>query len=630
MGGIAGIVYPDAFQVTKLLDPMLKILGERGGGSLSQDAYKNLQMGCSSMPLVHNARKNLWIVLDGTIHNTEDLKKELRNTDRQFSGQESVPELILHAYEAWGIEGVHRLNGEYTFAIFDKGAEELFVVRDRMGRKPLYWYHDNDLFLFSSDIKALLVTGVVPQTPALGAIATYLFFGYFPQDITPIAGISKLLPGHFIHFHLNQNKTIQSYWSYSTFFAKETPLAPEAQAQHLDLLLKDSIRLRQPHGPASCFLGGGVGSGAIAYYLSNVTPKDTLKAFTMGFQDENPEDIIAATAMAKTLGMECQVTTVTPDDLFDDLGDILWHLGEPLADPYIVPVWRLSKAAARHGNTLYSGMGADELLAQHTRYILPEKELTLTERLAPLVRPHFKKLILPLIRAIWRSGALRFLKHYPTNPWQEEYLSENAVMSRNMLATAAPDLFHLFDPEIFLNKFYHLPRIASNIDASLYLDVKTRLADLYILQFETLTAANKVSWQTPLLDIEIIEFLASLPKDMFVQKPSTTLMRQILEGVFPSHVLARNKMPRRQLLQSWSQNKNVKKIFELLLSGTVVGNGTISKRWLQNLLSCPESTRVNPFQLIWSVLCLEIWFRLFIDNPVKKKPPGISTLELLS
>lgn len=629
MSGIAGIVYPDAFQVTKLVDPMLKTLSERGGAPTTQDTYKNLQLGSCATPLYHNARKNLWMALDGSIYNKADLIRDLRKADRHVTGQESVSELIVSAYETWGIDGIHHCSGDFIFAIFDKNAEELFIVRDRIGKKPLYWYHDNGLFLFSSDIKALLATGVVPQTPAMDCIAAYLFFGYFPQDITPIEGISKLLPGHFIHFHLNQNKTIQSYWSYSQFFARETPLAPEAQAQQLDTLLKESFVNRAPEGPTSCYLGGGIGSGAMAYYLAQITPKETLQGFSACFEKEYPEDMVAADEIAKTLGIEHRISTITPQDLFDDLGDIIWHLGEPLADPYVVAVWRVAKACSRHSDTLYSGMGADELLAQHARYLQPEQELALMERLAPSVRPYFKKL-LPLIRCFWRSGALRFLKRYPTNPLQVEYLQENAVMNKPMMATAAPDLCHLFDPEIFLNKFYRLPQIESNIDATLYIDVKTRLTDLYLLEFNALTAANGVEWQAPLLDVAVMEFLASLPKDIFIQKPSTALVRQILEGVFPASVLERPKTQRRQLLQTWCQNKSVAKIFECLLSGTLVGNGIISKRWLQNVMTCAESSVVNPFQLLWSVMCLEMWFRLFVDNPIKKKPPGVSTLELLS
>ena len=630
MAGIAGIIYPDAFQVTQLIQPMLKTLRHRGQHLQSHNTCKNIELGSCGTPIAYNRRHSLWLVLDGTITNKANLIDDLKRDSRPVSADDDITTLIIHAFEAWDCDFINKIEGDFAIAIFDDNREQLFLFRDRIGKKPLYWYHDHRHFVFSSDLKALLTTGLIPQTTAFDALATYLFFGYFPQDVTPIEKVNKLLPAHYLRVHLDHNKAIQQYWSYSDLFCKEPCCAPDEETEYLDALLQQAVKKMLPSEEESgCFVSGGLGSASIAHYLCDASKDHPPSTFTIGFKGETDRDIASAAMTANALQLKHYVGTIGPDDCLDDLGDIIWHLGEPLADPNIVATWRLAKLAATHTKTVFSGMGSDELLAAHIRYVLPKQKLGISYHFYNAIKPFLKRFLLPLISRIHRPTAFRFLKHYPASLWQVEYLTENAMFNTPMLANAAPELVNLFDPETFLNKFYHITRFSSEIDATLYLDVKTRLADLYILQYERLTTAHSLQWLTPFLDEDIVAFLASQPKDVSLKKPSMTVLKPVLQNVLPSAVIERTKTLRQGFLRTWTYEKELRKAFSLLPSGTLVGNGIISKRWLNTLLE-ERRRRSNPFPLLWSILCLEIWYKLFIDNPARTKPPNASIFDILT
>jgi len=628
MTGICGIIYPNPLHTTRMISPMLETLEQRGGKEKGSELYKNLELGCSGQPIAYNSKKTVWLAFDGTITNTDTILAELKKKEHTPQNGK-IASLLIEAYETWGTDFVQHIEGSFVIALFDEKKEQLLIIRDRIGKKPLYWYHHQDHFVFASDLKALLTTGLVPQTASLGAMSAYLFFGYFPQDLAPIQKVSKLLPGHHLTIHLDQNKRIRQYWSYSSLFEAEPCCSFEEQVHTLDHLLSSAIcRSAESGKDVGCFVSGGLGSASVASYLHEACCPKKLSAFSMGFSGENDQDIASASMTANTLQIKHYVGNVNKEDIFNDLVEIIWHLGEPLADPNIVATWRIAKLAATHSQTVFSGMGTDELLAGHRRYILPEQKLGMFTKCANQIKPALKQFLLPLLTMIYRPAALRFLKHYPTNPWQAEYLSENAILSGPMLKTAAPNLANLFDPEIFLNKFYHIGRIPYDLDATLYLDVKTRLVDLYIRQYECLTSVHNLNWLSPFLDENIVTLLASLPKTRAPEQSSLSLLKNLVSETLPAAVVNRPKKVRHHFLENWLNTPSIRKTFERLENGTLVGNGIISKKWIHTLLHKPPK-EVNAFLCLWQILCLEIWFKLFVDNVARRRPPNISLSDLL-
>lgn len=608
MDGIAGIIYADVFQMSNGIEPMLNIMAHRGE---MQEicTIKNVQLGSCGKPIASNADKSLFAALDGTLLNEKELREELNTSG-------SGAEMVLAAYHKWGADCFAHLQGDFAILIFDQKSENLYLARDRIGKKPLYWSQDEHNFLFGSELKALLATGIVPLTPARDAVAAYLYFGYIPQDMSPIKNVNKLLPAHYLEFNATGTLSIHSYWSYSSYF-KNLKREPGV-AQHLESLLSSSVKLNlecaQKNDPAvGCFVMGGLGSATIAGHLQN-TPAT---CYSVGFQDQNEQDIAAAKEIAKTLELPCKSEMIAPEHCLDSLVKIVWHLDEPLADPNILATWQMAKRAAADTHSVFTGIGSDELLAGHTRY---GHKPTFWQKLKNSFTSRFRHLLIPLLKVLWKPAAFSLLKTSSTNPYQFNYLTQNALYTKEQLAKAAPKLKGLFDPEIFLHKFQNLFKFQSNVSSYLYFDVKTRLPDHYLLQYERLTAAHGLDLYAPFLEQKLVEYLAGID----LNAPETAYLKEVLRKTYPEKIIDRPKFIRPQFLASWIDDPRIKEVFQLLTVGVLVENGLISKKWLHGALKNPPS-----FNHLWSILVLEIWYRLFIDQPITLTAPDITVKELL-
>lgn len=618
----AGIVYPDVFQVTDLIEPMLSPLKHRASGSKHFFTFRNFQLGCYGDGFSSNAKKNIFLCLDGWIENSASLQKEINGENL------SQEETLIECYKKFGIEFLQKLNGEFALVLFDQEKGHLYLARDPIGKKPLYWYHDKSYFLFASEIKALLASGIVPQTLAPDAISSYLFFGYSPQDITVIRDVNKLLPAHYLFLNNLHSKQILPYWSYSSYFQKRVHQHKSTIIKNINHLLEKSVSARiPPTGPLGCIVSGGLGSGTIAYYISRIADERDIKAFTVGFGEESEEDIESAELVSNSLHINQSIGEISPQFFIENYATIAWYLDEPIADPNVLATFKLAQNARLYTKTVYSGMGSDELLAGHSRYSLDELEMQpASKRLIP--KSIIQK-ILPILKHLYPSGALDLLKKYRTNPRQFEYLRRSAIFNEEEILKASPNYAGFFDPETFLNKFFNLSRIHSDLSSFLYFDVKTRLPDLFIHQYERLMSAQGINWQTPFLDKTLVEYIAEIPApEMIAEFQTASYLKPLIENVFPKTFINRPKKTRKNFLASWVDNKEFAHIFYLLRRGTLVETGLISEEWLEKQLSSPEQMKIS-FSQLFSVLALEVWFRLFINRSISPSPPSLPLDQLL-
>lgn len=638
MPGIAGAIYPEAEEVGDFVTRMMGMLTSCRGAGCNTHTYKNMQLGiCGAQMARHNA---IYVGLDGTLIRTESLRKHLEKRGYNVADANQSM-LIALAYTAWGTTCLEYLDGDFAFFILDEEENHIILARDRIGKKPIYWYQDDKQFLFASEIKTLLASGSVPQTPALDAIASYLYFGFTPQDFTPLQNVSKLLPGHYLLCNNNGTKIVQPYWSYSAHFLHKTTDSFPIIVQRVSTLLQESIDARLPKKifeekqPLGCLVSGGLGSASVAYYLHHVIPPKHLNAYTEIFAEpSSQEDLQTASEVAKILNLEQFTGEITPETFLQDLVKIAWYLDEPLADPNIVGTWNLAALAASRSNMVFSGMGSDELLAGHERYTkevkIPSFLEVLRQKLVDVSIPILKPMLLPIINLITRQGAYSILQQTRTEPWQFEYLNQNALFTQDMLDLAAPRIANFFDPHIFLHKFHNLPRIPSAVDSILYFDVKTRLPDCFILQYERFTSTHGLDWKTPYLSRPLIEYLASIPEPELLESEETfKILKEILKDVYPPNILQRPKKSRKDFLSSWVEESGVGDLFQKMTHGPLVHFNLISQSWLKTQLSTPAHRHAS-FRQLWGLLMLDIWFRLFITGPIRATPPDVTIRELMS
>lgn len=628
MGAIAGVVYPDAFQDSDLIRPMMDIMQYRCEGRYLH-SVKTVQLGSGS-PLFKGSKTHLIAVgLDGAIHNSQLLLDQLQRTGYQITSSDPT-ELIAFAYDKWGVDCLTKLEGEFALAILDYRRGQLLIARDRLGKKPLYWYQDNHHFLFASELKALLITGVVPQTPAFEALAAYLTLGYFPQDITPIQGINKLLPSYHLLYKINGPTSIHPYWSYSSYFHnKASPPAAEISANLQDLLERSIQQRLRTDSSIGCSVAGGLGSASVAYYLHKLVPERRITAFTIGFEKEHPDDLRAATEVCGALHIPQQVALVTPHHFVQDFVKIVWHLDEPIADPAVLSAWRLSRLAAATTNTLFTGMGCDELLAGHLRYTTRERlwQQSLLQKV--IWQPLARHLLVPLFHRLGLDATFSLLRSAEANPAQSEYLRANEIFSARAISCAMPKLQGLFNNEVFLQKFLHLYRIKSRVASWLYLDVKTRLPDWYILKLDRITAAFGLQWETPYLNTELFQYLAlfDLP-DLLYEQDTAGYLQSNLRSHLPDSVIDKPKSSRQRVIRSWAMDPQVIEAFSLLQQGTLIDIGLLSPAWLKReIATC--AWHPDSFKHLWALLTLEVWYRLFIGRTPPNTAPQMSVVDLL-
>lgn len=634
MNSLAGIVYPDTYQNTQKVSQMLSFVDYRVPTTTRElkgiFQHKNIELGVCGKTEEQGEIGKYQVGIDGTIFNLSALQIELHK--KGYPQQIIEPEAVLAAaYAEWGTHFLEKIEGDFALFIFDRDEETLLLARDRIGKKPLYWAEEQGHLLFCSSLKGILATGIVPQTPDKIALAAYFSLGYFPQDTTPIQKVNKLLPGHYLLFKEDRSMTINPYWSYSAQFEKGKSEPKISVSNELDRLLNLATKknLPQKGETIATILSGGPGTSSITYYLHQNVNHRQLDAFTAYFKMESERDLAITRVVAETLKIAQYVTELTPENFLNDFSAILWYLDEPIADPNVVAYWNLARAASEYSSFLFSGMGCDEILAAHRRYSQEEQPFGYVIDFQSKLRGWITDYVVPLANKIYSPWAYSLLKHSRKNIWQIEYFRAHALLSPSKMEEVCPGLAKLFDPEVFISKFYNLPEATEPVTSYIYYDVKTSLPDLYILQVERMTSAFALEWHTPFLDKAVVEFAASIPfaKSMSEAEAGSPL-KEILRRVFPSAVVEETKRKRVDFLKNWIENSELEKLFQELSHGTLVGIGIVNSEWLKGAIKTVESRREN-FHILWLILVLEVWFRIYVNNPIPSTPPGTPIRDLL-
>ncbi len=626
MGAIAGVVYPEFFPVSYAVGLAMDVLSSRCTGDPHTYLYKNVELGMRGERIGFNDQRSIALVLDGEIVNGVELAEKLQEAGFHAKGF-TLPELLVRAYEHWGIAFACHLRGQFAIALYDQHKHELILTRDRLGSKPLYWAYLNNTFVFASELKGLLATGLVPQSPAKEAMGAYLYFGYLPQDLSPIEGVSKLLPGYQLRFGGKRKITVENYWSYSTQLMSEPSVPPGERLKTLNTLLGHAVaRGLNGEGQVGLVASGSAGSASLAYYLSKSGASAHTKALSLSFVAQNDSDIEQARQISDTLHMEHQTFSLSPGELLNDLVRVAWQLDEPGADPAALAIWRLCRQNSGHLDTLFCDVGSDEIMATHQRY---PQSLTEQEE-APILSWRGRlvsKTLLPFLYRLHPKSAFRLMRWLKVDPWYMKHVEAGALFPPRMLKALSPELSRYFAPDVYLHRFHNLSRLGQTPSSYLYFDTRTVLADKLLLEYDRLTAPHGVAWRSPFLDDDVVEFMAALPDEEKLMADETKRpLRRLLDKIMPGQEFVPSR-PSSGFLTPWLHDAAIRRALEYLPHGTLVESGWISEKWLKAALA----GKTNPpatFAQLWSILTLEIWYRLFINQPIGG-PPDQSVSEFL-
>lgn len=564
---------------------------------------------------ISNEDGTVWIVFNGEIYNYGQLRNELLQAGHRFQTQTDT-EVIVHLYEQYGEHCVDRLSGMFAFAIWDVRKKRLFLARDRVGIKPLYYSVNEKGLVFASEIKALLADPSVKREIDPQTIDKFLTFFYTPGPETMFRSIQKLPPGHFLICEDGKSQ-LHQYWDLA-FVSEARKWSLNDTTAELAGLLREAVRSHMISDvPVGVLLSGGVDSTGLLSFCAEETNKK-VKTFTIGFGGEQfADERTYARLAAQRYGTEHYEMTISPLDFRDFMPTYVRHMEEPVCEPPAIALHYITRLASEHVKVLISGEGGDEAFAGYEKY----RNVVWLER--------FKQLGWP-----WTGGAERMLNglssigvskvaRYAAQmqiPLEEYYYSCSAgpqspfVRLREELYV--PGFRKQIDPECslqYLRECFSAVRSQNLLNKMLYVDTKTWLPDDLLIKADKMTMANSVELRVPLLDHKVLEFAASIPTEYKLNGLTTKyILKRALKDRVPEQVIKRKKAGFSVPVQAWISGELRGFSRDVLLDSKTLARGYFMKGAVEKMLN--QAEKENKYgKEVFSLLVLELWCREFID-----------------
>jgi asparagine synthase (glutamine-hydrolysing) len=580
-----------------------------------------------------NEDETLHITYNGEIYNHADFREELEARGHVYRSHCDT-ETILHLYEENGKRAVELLRGMFAFAIWDKRRRELFIARDRLGVKPLYYVHTDDGSLyFASEIKSLLAAHAIKPELNYSALPDYLANHATSGEETLFRGVKRLLPGHSMRWRDGEVK-IEEYWD--IHFSKETEeeqrRSDEDYIAEWMELFRESVRLRlMADVPLGMFLSGGIDSSAIAAVMSGMV-NEPIKTFSVAFAEREANELEYARLVAGKFKTDHHEIVVSPEDFFASLPTLLWHEDEPLAHPSSIALNFVSRLAAKHVKVVLTGEGSDELMAGYGRYRKTVYNLALGARYHKLTGESLRRMVergvktLPVKSKVRHKLTRTFLCITPDI--ESIYFDNFAVFSRSMqqelLTPEAKERVGALEPYRAVGEYLKRTDAGTLLNQLLYVDMKTYLHELLMKQ-DQMSMAASIESRVPFLDHKLVEYTAHLPERMKLRGLTTKyILRRGMKGLLPPEILSRSKMGFPVPVGAWFRGRFRWVIDDYVLSERARGRGLFDEQFVQSLVERHCSGGENHSERLWSLVNFEIWQRRFMDG----EDVGDTTLSL--
>lgn len=490
------------------------------------------------------------IVFNGEIYNYVELRKGLEAAGETFA-TESDTEVLLRLYEREGAAALQKLVGMFAFAVWEPDRRRLFLARDRLGKKPLYYFHDGRRFAFASEIKALLALPEVADGLAMDplALSDFLSLGYIQTPKTAFATIRRLPAACQAVFDADHGSlSVGTYWHLEEhFLADRLPAGPATREAFADCL-SEAVRLRlRSDVPVGVFLSGGLDSSAVAALMARLDPQGT-RAFCVGFAEDSYDESHYARLVADHLGIPIAVLPHALPDA-DLIRRLVWHCDEPFADTSMMPTYLLNRSARDHVTVALTGDGADEILAGYPTYRadalyaltgrIPAPVTRGLSRLADrLLRPRYKKLG-------WDFKLRQYLRGHGLSPERAHYAWREILSGPEKAAILGPDLAKAcagYDPFDTFAGWFAKVKGAGFLDRSLFVDSKTWLQDDILVKADRMSMAASLEVRSPFLDHRVVEFAARLPANAkMAGGTQKVLLKEIMAELLPAATIRRRK-----------------------------------------------------------------------------------------
>ena len=553
-----------------------------------------------------NEAGSVGVVFNGEIYNHAELRAELVSKGHLFRTDHSDTEVLVHGYEEWQKELPARLNGMFSFAIYDKARWRLFMAKDRFGKKPLYYHCRRGLLVFASELKALLMHSSIDPSVDRFSLQKYFAYGFLPAPNSLYKDVTKLPGGYHLTYDcLGEELKLERYWKFQIEPFESIPKdAQAAWGEELRSLLAQSVKRRlMSDVPLGLFLSGGIDSSAILYFMRDFLPPEQIKTFSIGFHEPSFDESGYARRVANTFGSDHHEEILSLEKAKSAIPEVLSNLDEPLADPSILPTYLLSRFTRTEVTVALGGDGGDELFAGYD----PFRALGIARMYRALVPRHLNRFIeyfthlLPIssdnmsLDFRIRRG-LRGLSHRP------------ALWNPSWLGTLhAGDITELFDdPEAIQPENLYSEAISAwrnsgtdnLVDKSLEFYTRFYLQDDILMKIDRASMLNSLEARAPFLDNDLVEFVRRIPYSFKLRHGKTKyVLKQSLKGLLQPEVLSRKKkgfgIPLMKWLKEWRPS-------DLPVEIPFLNPDSIERRWSEH-----RHGKADHREFLWCILTLQ-------------------------
>ena len=575
---------------------------------------------------MHSSSNRYVIVYNGEIYNFRDLRDELMAKGATFHGH-SDTEVMLTAFEIWGVaETLGRFIGMFAFALWDKTEKTLYLARDQVGIKPLYWVQEGDLVLFGSELKALTAHPYWNPSIDRDSVASYMRHNYVPAPNTIWQGARKLMPGSILVFREGRSPEIRTFWHIddAVAAARRNPLTvgDEEATDALDALLRDAVQRQMVADvPLGAFLSGGIDSSTVVALMQAQSDRP-VQTFSIGFNEDGFNEAQHAKAVAEHLGTIHTELYITPAEALAIVPHLTEWYDEPFADSSQIPTYLVAQLARRHVTVSLSGDGGDESFGGYNRYFYATQLWKQTYRLPPWTMDMAGRAILAVPEQMWNvAGKLVPSRRRPVQFGKKIHklastLLPNGQGGQDVLYRSL--LTHWHDPDTLVKGAHEhkgilwdssiADRIPDFFDRMQYFDTLTYLPDDILTKVDRASMAVSLEARVPLLDHRVIEFALRLPKRMkYRNGDGKWLLREVLKRYVPEALVDRPKMGFGVPIDHWLRNELREWAGDLLSPAAIARHDVLEPGPIEAAWNAHQSEKTNLQYPLWTALILQNW-----------------------
>jgi asparagine synthase (glutamine-hydrolysing) len=628
MCGICGIFHPDRPQRVSrdALEAMNEKITHRGPDDDGFLVEENVGLAMRRLSIIDiqtghqpisNEDQTVWIVFNGEIYNHRELRKDLEPRGHCYRTK-SDTETIVHLYEQYGDHCVKYLRGMFAFAIWDRSKRRLYIARDRLGIKPLYYYYDGKTLLFGSEIKAILVHPALKPEFNRGTLAEYLAFGYVAGAQTMYAGIRKLLPGHILTLDERGQLETTQYWDLDVKVDDGNRPSEYYVSRYREMLEECVSSHLMSDVPLGVFLSGGLDSSAVAA-LTTKLRKEPIETFAVGYGEEAYSELPYARTIAAHLKSKHHEVQLSRDEFFQTLPRLIWHEDEPIVWPSSVALYFVARLAREKVTVVLTGEGSDETLGGYARY----PWTLLNTRMDSVYRALTPSALRDLLRKVINAGLLsattkRQLEHtflvrdgasWPSFYFDNFYSAFSSAEQDELLTPEA----RRSCGDAYSGSISYWDRSSGDLlHRLLYTDIKTYLVELLMKQ-DQMSMAASIESRVPFLDHVLVEFTARIPAKYSTKgMAGKCILKSAVADLLPGAIVHRRKMGFPTPWAYWLAGPQLEELERFLLEPRTLERGLFRGEIVKRFFAEHLAGTRDHGNRIWRLLNLELWLRVCV------------------